>query len=213
MSIDKMKKLILMIESNNFNLDEYTTDPSRGNLNLSSKEYDALINSKDAEKNLKTLSKAYNAASDNEDLFRKAFSNKKINVNIDNSNKIIKDLELSIADDVTEIYRLLKKHNILSGDIDPNTFKANSYRLFTPKGGSEPTGLMSNDAHDIYLFFKDKTLNKLETMTYRLRIGYSNQDISAFISEVNSNTFKQANNIRTASMVRSNNNKIDIFFN
>lgn len=212
MSIEKMKKLILMMESNNFNLDEYfSTDPSQGSVNLSPDEYDALLKSKDAKKIIKTLGKGYSAASDNDDLFRQSFSGKKVDVNIGGDGQKIKSLPNSVDGYVKEIYKLLKTHNMLSGDISDITFEASSYSVFTPSGKSEASALRSNDRQDIILFFTDDKLTKLNVMQYKIRSNYQNSDIANFIKDANSDSFKLQNNIKSASM-RKNNYSIDIFF-
>jgi hypothetical protein len=191
MSIDKIKERIKMIEENNFNIINEVTTPG----SYTKKDFDAIATSKDAAKTFYKLGKANTHASDAERLIKNALSGSN-NVNIDDE-KI--DLPKDYNKEVYSIYALLKKHNILTKEINDVTFEAkNSYRITSEKNYTINNKLVLPPYNEIELLFKGEindqsksNNNKLLSIIINLKqFAKEVTKINNFLNELNANKSK-----------------------
>lgn len=190
MSIEKIKQRIKMIEDNDFStINEIDEKPGQ----YTKQDFDAIAKSGDAGSTFARLGSAGAYAKSAEKNIKSAFSGSSDRVTIGNLLQLPTDYEPYVF----PIYKLLKKYNILTDDLDDTKFTAIAgYKPEAARNFKINNKLVLQSSREIeFLFYSeissdsDMSTNKLLEMSINLSVFASKQvtDITNFINELNAN--------------------------
>jgi hypothetical protein len=190
MSIDKIKERIKMIEENNFNIiNEASINPG----SYTKQDFDAISKSDNAKNLFYKLGAAGTNVNDAEKYIKSAFSGGSNRVTVGDLIQLPNDY----AQDIFPIYKLLKKYNVLTDDLDDTRFTAIvGYKPERGRNFKINNKLVLQSSREIdFLFQKEldnkstPTNNKLLQMSIDLSSFTSNNatSINNFINELTTN--------------------------
>lgn len=179
MSIDKIKKMIYMIENNDFSTENNISENIKG----SSKQLRRIFTKAD-DKTINNISKLDANLTRTNNLHNKWLGSDSPRVTVTGKSNIKEDIPNKDKNVIFLIYTVLKNKNILPTDLDSNNFKP----LYGYRRSNNGKGLILFNDKLIMLKFDDNRLtNLLELIINRDTVNVTSNDFIDFFNEINNN--------------------------